>query len=307
MKNKLLVTGANGVLGKAITSHAQFNAEYEIIPVGRAQCDLTCQRSVDELLLSINPKYIIHLAAISGGIGLSANSQASLLRDNMLMAINIADAAVKVGATKTIFTLSAGMYPEDAKLPITESSNLRGKPHQSAYGYGYAKSFIEPLIYSYNHQYNTDFIGLVPNGIYGYGDRFGQPNLTMLPSLIYRGYHSLSHNQPLLVWGDGTPMRQYTWSEDLADIYYWALRNYSGDQILNIGTNEELSIKDIVHTIASAYSLDESLISFDTTKPKGIYRRPLDNSNFISLCNYKYTSMKDGIHRLCDYIKTLSL
>lgn len=307
MKNKLLVTGANGVLGKAITSHRQFNTEYDIVSVGRAECDLTCQKSVADFLQNEQPKYIVHLAAISGGIGLSSSSQATLLRDNMLMAINIADSAVELGINKVIFTLSAGMYPEDSPLPITELSNLTGKPHQSAYGYGYAKSFVEPLIYSYNHQYNTDFIGLVPNGIFGYGDRFGQPNLTMLPSLVYRGYRSLIDNQPFLVWGDGTPMRQYTWSEDLADIYYWALKNYSGDQILNIGTNEELSIKDIVATIVDSYGIDSEQVSFDTTKPKGIHRRPLDNSRFTNLLNYKYTPMKTGIQRLCDYVKTHSI
>ena len=157
------------------------------------------------------------------------------------MSINIADNCIKKKVKKAIFTLSCGMYPEFADLPIKESSNLTGYPHKSNTGYAYAKSFIEPLINSYNQEYKSNFIGLVPNGIYGPEDNFDLQNASMLASLILKAYLAKINNTNLEVWGDGRPLRQYTFGDDYVLVFIkWCLENYKGKEILNVGTSEKL-------------------------------------------------------------------
>ena len=147
------------------------------------------RKNVKTFLINANQNFVFHLAAKSGGIGFSKEYQASLFRDNLLMAINIADNCVRKKIKKCILTLSVGMYPEDSELPIKESSNLKGKPHQSVTGYAYAKAILEPLIETYAAQYNVEFIGLVPNGIYGLQDNFDPDHSAMLPSLIRKAFY----------------------------------------------------------------------------------------------------------------------
>ena len=246
------------------------------------------------------------MAAKSGGIGLSKKHQATLLRDNLLMTINIADNCIKRNVLKTIFTLSVGMYPENAKLPIREDSNLTGKPHPSNTGYAYAKAFIEPIIKSYNQQYNTNFIGLVPNGIYGPEDNFDPDHAPMLPTLIRKAYLSKINNTSLDVWGDGTPLRQYTFADDYVQIYKWCLENYNDDEIINVGTHEECSIDKIANYICESTGISSSRINYLTDKPKGIFRRPMDNSRFISLSSFKFTQLSEGIDKTCKWVKNNS-
>ena len=166
------------------------------------------------------------------------------------MAFNIAQNCVKYETKKCIFTLSVGMYPENAPLPITEISNLTGEPHHSNFGYAYAKAIIEPLISTYREQYKVNFIGLIPNGIFGPEDNFHPDHAPMLPSLIRKAFLARVNKTKLDVWGDGTPLRQYTFADDYVKIYKWALDNYDEPEILNVGTSEEKSISELLRTFA---------------------------------------------------------
>ena len=300
-KPKLLITGSNGVLGNSFKRNTNLLSAYSIDFSSGREFDLTDAISTKSLFDKVSPDFVIHLAAKSGGIGLSKMHQASLFRDNLLMSINIADNCVRKKVNKTIFTLSVGMYPEDALLPIKEESNLKGPPHPSNTGYAYAKALIEPLIKSYNKEYDQNFIGLVPNGIYGPEDNFDPNHAPMLPTLIRKAYFAKINDTSLDVWGDGTPLRQYTFVDDYVYIYKWCLENYEEEDILNVGTSEECSINSIAKYICDSISIPYSKINYLTDKPKGIFRRPMDNSKLIGLLPFEFTKLSLGIEKTCKW------
>ncbi|KGG00315.1 MULTISPECIES: NAD-dependent epimerase/dehydratase family protein [Prochlorococcus] len=303
VKSKILITGSNGVLGNAFRRNKKLFNDYEIVYTTGRDCDLTSPQECNKLFEKIEPTFVFHLAAKSGGIGLSNEYQATLFRDNLLMAINIADNCVRNKVNKCIFTLSVGMYPENAVLPIKEKSNLTGSPHSSGTGYAYAKAILEPLIKTYSAQYKVNFIGLVPNGIYGPEDNFDPEHSAMLPSLIRKAYLAKLNNENLEVWGDGTPLRQYTFVDDYVHIYKWCINNFNLPEILNVGTSEELSIDHIAKLICKYFKIDHSKINYLTNKPKGIFRRPMDNSKFIKESGFKFTPLEDGIKETCLWFK----
>ena len=298
-KSKILITGANGVLGNAFRRNKKLFLDYELVYTTGRECDLTNPKECKKLFDKIEPTFVFHLAAKSGGIGLSKEYQATLFRDNLLMAINIADNCISKKVKKCILTLSVGMYPEDSELPIKESANLKGKPHSSVTGYAYAKAILEPLIQTYSAQYNANFIGLVPNGIYGPEDNFDPEHSAMLPSLIRKAFLAKSNNGTLDVWGDGSPLRQYTFVDDYVHIYKWCLNKFNRPEIINVGTSEELSIDNIAKLICKSLEIDSSRINYLTNKPKGIYRRPMCNSKFIKESGFIFTPLEEGIKKTC--------
>ncbi len=302
-KPRILITGARGVLGNAFKRNNHIFLDYEMIYTSGRECDLSKPKECESFFDKYDPDFVFHLAAKSGGIGLSKDYQATLFRDNLLMAINIADNCVRKKIKKCIFTLSVGMYPEEANLPISENSNLSGKPHSSCTGYAYAKAILEPLIETYSAQYKSNFIGIVPNGIYGPEDNFDPEHAAMLPSLIRKAYLSKLNNGKLDVWGDGTPLRQYTYVDDYVHAYKWCLCNFNRPEIINVGTSEELSIDKIAKLICDSFQIDVKQINYLTNKPKGIFRRPMDNSKFLKESNFVFTSLKEGIKKTCSWFE----
>ena len=290
----ILVTGAGGVLGEAFKKIE--NNKFFFLS-SRKEVDLRSAHETKKFFNAHNFTGIIHLAAISGGIGLSGPKyQASLLRDNVLMLFNILDIAVEKKIDKTLLVLSSGMYSPDSTMPYKEKDIHNGAAHQSAYGYFYAKRLFEPAIKSYRDQYDLDVIGCVPNGIFGENDNFSE-HAPMLPSIVKRAYEAKINKTKLVVWGDGTPLREYTYSEDMAKAFMWCYKNYSSSEIINVGSNEEKNIKEIVFYIADAIGLDRKEIEFDIEKPKGVFKKTMDNSKFISLSKFSFLELKDTIKR----------
>jgi len=300
-KPNILITGSNGVLGNAFKRNKQYFKEFNLVFSSGREYDLTDPIACESLFDIANPDYVFHLAAKSGGIGLSNNYQATLFRDNSLMALNIADNCLRKNVKKCIFTLSVGMYPENAILPIKEDYNLLGKPHSSSTGYAYSKALIEPLIKTYCSQYGVNFIGLVPNGIFGPEDNFDPNHSAMLPSLIRKAFFAKKNNSSLEVWGDGTPLRQYTFVDDYVRIYKWCLDNFNNPEIINVGTSEEVSIANIAELVCKGFNLNLDNIEFQKNKPNGIFRRPMDNTKFITKSNFKFTSLEEGINKTCSW------
>ncbi|MGH7716861.1 MAG: NAD-dependent epimerase/dehydratase family protein [Vulcanimicrobiaceae bacterium] len=172
-----------------------------------------------------------------------------------------------------------------------------GPPHSSNYGSSFAKRLLEPAIRAYREEYGLKVVGLVPNGIFGENDNFNYDDAPMLPALIRRFYESRQTIDDIVVWGDGTPLREYTYSRDVARAFLWALYHYDEPQILNSGTTEELSIRDIALAIAEIMKIDPARICFDTSKPNGIFRKNTDNSRFVALSDFRYTPMRVGLGR----------
>ena len=294
---RILVTGSSAVLGTAVRSISVEYPENEFIFPSSSECNLTDASATLRFFELHEPEAVLHLAAVSGGIGLSIKHPATLLRDNIIMTFSVLEAARKCRVKKTIMTLTAGMYPTNAPLPLREEYIHDGYPHESNYGLSFAKRLIDPAIRAYSEEYGMNVIGLIPGGIFGENDNFNYDDATMVPSLIRRFYENKDNNDDIVIWGDGTPLREYSYSKDLARIYIWALEHYNGIQVLNIGSTEENSVRDIAFMIADIMGIDTDRICFDTSKPLGIFRKNTDNSRLAVLSHFKYTPFKDGIEK----------
>ena len=300
---KILITGKSGVTGSAFQRLEKiYENKYEFVYTSSKFCDLTNLQDSLDVISDINPNFIINLAAKSGGIGLSANFQGTLLRDNLAMNMNILEISRILKIEKLLLVLSSAIYPVKASMPFNEISLHDGEPHQSAYGYSFAKRILEPAIRAYREEFNLNVIGAIPNGIFGEDDNFSD-DAPMLPSLIRRFYENIKTDEKIVVWGDGSPLREYTYSEDVAKSFIWLLENYDNSLPLNTGSTEEISIKQIAYMICDTLRLDRSRIFFDESKPKGIHRKPTDNSNFIKIFNFKYLPFEDGLSRTLSWFK----
>jgi GDP-L-fucose synthase len=294
---KILVTGSAGVLGTAVLAISSDYPEMEFLFLTSKDCDLTDMSATLRVVDKHRPDAIFHLAAVSGGIGLSMKLHATMLRDNTLMAFSILEAARKCDVKKTIMTLTTGMYPEKAPIPLNEESIHNGYPHESNYGSSFAKRLTDPAIRAYREEYGISVIGLVPSGIFGENDYFHPEDAAMVPALIRRFYDRRNTDEKIMIWGDGSPLREYSYAEDLARIYMWALHHYDHAQILNIGSTEENSVRDIAFMIAEIMGVDRSRIFFDTTKPGGIFKKSTNNSRFLALSDFKYTPFREGLEK----------
>jgi len=294
---KILITGSAGVLGTAVREISSDYPQTEFVFLTSKDLDLTDQPATHRTVVEHQPDAIFHLAAVSGGIGFSMKRQATMLRDNTLMALSVLEAARKCSVKKTIMTLTTGMYPVDAPLPLNESFIHAGYPHDSNYGSSFAKRLIDPAIRAYREEYGLRVVGLVPSGIFGENDYFHSEDAAMVPALIRRFYDCRNSDEKIMIWGDGSPLREYTYAKDIARIFMWALAEYDDAQVLNIGTTEENSVRDIAFMIADCMHIDKSRIFFDTTKPAGIFRKSTDNSRFIRLSKFTYTPFRSGLEK----------
>ncbi|EKD82349.1 MAG: hypothetical protein ACD_39C01350G0007, partial [uncultured bacterium] len=200
---KILVTGSSAVLGTAVRSISVQYPQNEFIFLTSSDFDLRNIDATYQYIDRCRPDAILHLAAVSGGIGLSIKHPATMLRDNVLMAIGVLEAARKCGVKKTVMTLTAGMYPSNAPLPLKEEYIHDGYPHESNYGSSFAKRLIDPAIRAYREEYNLNVVGLIPGGIFGENDNFNFEDATMVPSLIRRFYENKNTDEKIVIWGNG--------------------------------------------------------------------------------------------------------
>lgn len=194
-------------------------------------------------------------------------------------------------------TLTTGMYPSKAQLPLNEDTIHDGYPHESNYGSSFGKRIIDPAIRAYREEYGLKVVGLIPSGIFGEHDNFNYEGAPMLPALIRRFCENRNSDSEIVVWGEGTPLREYTYAKDIAKIFMWSLENYDDSQCLNIGTTEENSIREIVYMICDILKVNRDRVVFDKSKPNGIHRKNIDNSKFLKLSNFKYTPFRIGLEK----------
>lgn len=301
MFERVLVFGGGGLVGSSLRRLTAGSGERRMFFPPRSECDLTDRAAVVACVERLRPDAIIQLAALSGGIGLSMSRPATLLRDNVTMDLNVLEAARLAGVQKTVMSLSVGMYPADAATPIPESAMHAGPPHPSNAGYAFAKRLIDPALRAYRAEYGMNIIGLIPNGIFGEGMDFARDRATMVPALIRRFYEERDSGAPIVVWGDGSPLREYTYAEDMARAYLWCLDHYDEADVLNVGSTEERSVREIAEMIAGALEIDPARLSFDADKPNGQFRRSTDNSRFLARSGFVYTPFSEALRRTVDW------
>lgn len=293
--SKIYVAGHRGMVGSAIVRCLESKGYTNIVTRTHRELDLISQKDVEEFFETEKPEYVFLAAAKVGGIAANSAALADFMYENMMLEMNVIHSAFVNGVKKLEFLGSSCIYPRMAPQPMKEDCLLTSALEKTNEAYALAK--ISGLKYCefLNRQYNTDFISLMPTNLYGPNDNYHSENSHVLPALIRRFHEAKVNNLPYVTcWGDGSPLREFLYVDDLADLCVFLMNNYSGDETVNAGTGKELSIKELTELVASVTGYTGE-IRWDTTRPNGTPRKLLDVSKAESL-GWKYkTELDEGI------------
>lgn len=293
--SKIYVAGHRGMVGSAIVRELRKQGYQNIITRSHEELDLTDQRAVNDFFLNEKPEYVFLAAAKVGGIMANANNPADFMYQNMMIEMNVIHAAWKNCVKKLEFLGSSCIYPRLAPQPMTESCLLTSSLEETNEAYALAK--ISGLKYCeyLNRQYGTDFISVMPTNLYGPNDNYHPENSHVLPALIRRFHEAREEGREYVTcWGDGSPLREFLYVDDLANLCVFLMNNYSGNETVNAGTGKEISIKELTETVAECIGY-KGEIRWDTSKPNGTPRKLLDVSKAANLGWVYSTDLKDGI------------
>ena len=293
--SKIYVAGHRGMVGSAIVRELQRQGYTNIITRTHKELDLCRQEQVEQFFAAEKPEYVFLAAAKVGGIIANHTALADFMYQNMMLEMNVINAAWQNGCKKLEFLGSSCIYPRMAPQPMKESCLLTSELEPTNEAYALAK--ISGLKYCeyLNRQYGTDFISLMPTNLYGPNDNYHPTHSHVLPALIRR-FHEAKESglSEVTCWGDGTPMREFLYVDDLANLCVFLMNNYSGNETVNAGTGKEVSIKQLT-TLVSKVVGYEGEIKWDTSKPNGTPRKLLDVSKSAAL-GWRYkTELEDGI------------
>lgn len=293
--SKIYVAGHRGMVGSAIVRELQRQGYDNIITRTHAELDLTDQRSVETFFAEEKPEYVFLAAAKVGGIIANDKHPADFMYENMMLEMNVIHSAWRNGCRKLEFLGSSCIYPRLAPQPMPESCLLTSSLEQTNEAYALAK--ISGLKYCeyLNRQYGTDYISVMPTNLYGPNDNYHPEHSHVLPALIRRFHEAKeNHLDEVVCWGDGSPLREFLYVDDLANLCVFLMQNYSGSETVNAGTGKELSIKELTEIVARTVGY-EGKILWDTSRPNGTPRKLLDVSKAIALGWTYKTELEEGI------------
>ena len=290
----VFVAGHKGMVGGALVRRL-VQENVELLTVGRSEVDLRDQAAVFAWFAKNRPQVVFLAAAKVGGIIANNTLRGEFIYDNLIIATNLIHAAHVNGAQKLMFLGSSCIYPKLAPQPLREDSMLSGPLEPTNEPYAIAKIAGIKMVEAYRSQYGCDFINVMPTNLYGPGDNY-HPQYSHVVAALIRRFHEakLSGADNVVVWGTGTPRREFLHVDDLADACLHLMKNYSGDELINIGTGEDITIAEFARVVASAVGY-RGEISFDTSKPDGTPRKWLDVSRLAKLGWRARTSLDDGI------------
>ncbi|VVB63239.1 GDP-L-fucose synthase [uncultured archaeon] len=281
--SKIYVAGHKGLVGSAIIRCLVRNGHRNVLTKTRDELDLTKQLAVDDFFRKEKPEYVLVGAAKVGGIYANNTYPADFIYTNIMIAANVISSAHKTGVKKLLFLGSSCLYPKYAKQPMKESYLLDGKPEPTNEPYAIAKIAGIKMCESYNRQYGTDFISAMPTNLYGPGDNFDPTGSHVMPGLIRRFYEAkVKNDKEVVVWGTGAPKREFLYIDDLADACVFLMNNYSNNETINIGSGNELTIKELTEHVKKVVGYKGKIV-FDITKPDGAPRKLLDISKLSNL------------------------
>jgi len=301
---RILVTGGAGFLGRQVINYlCQAGANRDRISVPRSRdCDLRVKENCDRIVQ--NQDIIIHLAAHVGGIGLNQAKPAELFYDNLIMGVQLIHAAYQAGVEKFTCVGTICAYPKFTPVPFKEDDLWNGYPEETNAPYGIAKKALLVQLQSYRQQYGFNGIYLLPVNLYGPEDNFDPSSSHVIPALI-RKVHEAQINQEkqLLVWGDGTPSREFLYVDDAARGIVLGTQNYSGSDPVNLGTNYEITIRDLIHLISELMEFEGEIV-WQTDKPNGQPRRCLDTERAKAAFGFTATvEFKQGLKNTIDWYR----
>lgn len=293
--SKIYVAGHRGMVGSAILRQLQKQGYTNIVTRTHAELDLTSQQAVNDFFEAEKPEYVFLAAAKVGGIEANDKHPADFMYENMMLEMNVINAAWRNGCKKLEFLGSSCIYPRLAPQPMPESCLLTSSLEQTNEAYALAK--ISGLKYCeyLNRQYGTDFISVMPTNLYGPNDNYHPTHSHVLPALIRR-FHEARINglEEVVCWGDGSPLREFLFVDDLADLCVFLMNNYSGNETVNAGTGKEITIKELSELVAKVIGYEGKIV-WDTTKPNGTPRKLLDVSKATRLGWTYSTELENGI------------
>ena len=292
---KIFVAGHRGMVGSAIVRSLQAKGYTNLLTASREQLDLLDQPSVHAFLRKEKPDYIFIAAAKVGGIHANNTLRADFIYQNLAIESNLVHGAHCADIQNLMFLGSSCIYPRDCPQPIKESYLLTGPLESTNEMYAIAKIAGIKLCDAYNSQYGRQYVSVMPTNLYGINDNYDLSNSHVLPALIHKSHNAkLAGEATYTVWGTGTPKREFLFADDLADACTFLMESDYSGPLLNIGTGEDLTIRELAETVMSVIGFDGNLI-FDSSKPDGTPRKLLDVSALHALGWKATTSLKEGI------------
>ena len=293
--SKIYVAGHRGMVGSAIVRELQRQGYNNLVLRTHRELDLTRQDQVEAFFAAEKPEYVFLAAAKVGGIVANQTALADFMYENMILEMNVIHSAWKNGCKKLEFLGSSCIYPRLAPQPMPESCLLTGSLEQTNEAYALAK--ISGLKYCeyLNRQYGTDFISVMPTNLYGPNDNYHPEHSHVMPALIRRFHEAtVAGLQEVTCWGDGSPLREFLYVDDLANLCVFLMNNYSGNETVNAGTGKEVTIKQLTEIVARVVGY-KGAIKWDTSRPNGTPRKLLDVSKAAAL-GWRYkVELEDGI------------
>lgn len=292
---KIYVAGHRGMVGSAIVRELERQGYHNVITRTHKELDLTRQDQVEAFFENEKPEYVFLAAAKVGGIMGNATAKADFMYDNMILEMNVIHSAWKNGCRKLEFLGFSCIYPRLAPQPMPESCLLTSSLESTNEAYALAK--ISGLKYCeyLNEQYGTDYISVMPTNLYGPNDNYHPEHSHVLPALIRRFHEAkVEGKESVTCWGDGSPLREFLYVDDLANLCVFLMNNYSGSETVNAGTGKELTIKALTELVAKVIGY-EGKILWDPSKPNGTPRKLLDVSKAAKLGWTYKTELEDGI------------
>ena len=293
---RVWVAGEHGMVGSALLRRLR-SEDCEVLHVPRRTLDLRDQRATSDWVKANRPDAIFLAAAKVGGIAANAASPADFLYDNLMIAANIIHASHQAGVARLLFLGSTCIYPKMAPQPIPEEALMTGPLEATNEWYAIAKIAGLKLVQAYRRQHGCDYISCQPTNLYGPGDNYDLETSHVLPALLRKAHEAKMARTPqMVVWGSGKPLREFLHVDDLADAAIFLMTHYSGETAINVGSGQEVSIRDLARMICETVGYEGELL-FDASRPDGTPRKLADTSRLTELGWNRARRLEDGLRQ----------
>ena len=280
-----VITGGTGLIGSAFNDGIKLTSKRDLRDYNKAKFAISMYK----------PDAVIHCAAKVGGVGANMQFPADFFMDNIRMNTNVIQACHELKIPKLVSFLSTCVFPDKVEYPLDETKIELGPPHSSNFAYAYAKRMADVQIRAFNQQYGTQYFSVIPCNVYGPNDNYSLEVGHVIPMLIHKCYLAKKNRKTFEVWGDGTPLREFVYSKDVANIVDLLIQKYTGTEPVIISNPTEYSIKQVVDLIVENMGF-KGKVKWLTDKPNGQHRKPSSNSKLLSIIGeYEFTTLEKGL------------